>query len=225
MLLTLTVVWGTYATGLLAVGFWRRMQLAHIAGMALVVFVILKLLVFDTSRVDFDLHEFTPFLNVLFLTYPLLLLPLGLVLYRYRAEASAPRFYYEYYVQMVIALMNIAVVWALSVEAVHFFQSQDSQLQGTLSDASVTNGILLSLTLIWATFGTGLLAFGLWRRAALTHLGGLALLAVAILKLVLADSQIVDLAPKIIHTDPEPAVPYLSGRPAAGRRSVVRLSA
>ena len=35
LLLTLTVVWGTYATGLLAVGFWRRMQLAHIAGMAL----------------------------------------------------------------------------------------------------------------------------------------------------------------------------------------------
>ena len=197
LLLTLTAVWGTYATGLLAVGFWRRMQLAHIAGMALIVFVILKLLVFDTSRVDLDLREFTPFLNVLFLTYPLLLLPLGLVLYRYRAEASAPRFYYEYYVPMVIALMNLAVVWALSVEAVHFFQGQDSQLQGTLSDASVTNGILLSLTLIWATFGTGLLAFGLWRCAALTHLGGLALLAVAILKLVLGDSQFVELAPKL----------------------------
>ena len=197
LLLTLTVVWGTYATGLLAVGFWRRMQLAHIAGMALIVFVILKLLVFDTSRVDLDLREFTPFLNVLFLTYPLLLLPLGLVLYRFRGEASSPRFYYEYYVPMVIALMNLAVVWALSVEAVHFFQGQDSQLQGILSDASVTNGILLSLTLIWATFGTGLLAFGLWRRAALTHLGGLALLAVAILKLVLGDSQFVDLAPKL----------------------------
>ena len=60
LLLTLTVVWGTYATGLLAVGFWRRMQLAHIAGMALVVFVILKLLVFDTSRVDWTFVSSRP---------------------------------------------------------------------------------------------------------------------------------------------------------------------
>ena len=194
ILLSYTSIWATYGTGLLGVALWRGMHLARLAGMGLAGFAIGKLLFFDTVEISFRLEQFTPFLNVQFLTYLAVLLPLGGVLYLCRRRRAALVESPWWHFVSLIALMNLAVVWGLSVEGVHFFQSQASHLAGTLSSASVTNGVLLSLTLIWAVYGTGMMAFGLWRRAFLAHVGGAALLAVAMTKLLIIDSFVVRLA-------------------------------
>ena len=194
LLLSYTAIWATYGTGLLGVALWRGMGLARLAGMGLAGFAIGKLLLFDTLELSFRLEQFTPFLNVQFLTYLVVLLPLGAVLYLCRRQRAALAETPWWYFVPLTASMNVAAVWGLSVEGVHFFQSQASHLAGTLSSASVTNGVLLSLTLIWATYGTGMVAFGLWRDAALAHVGGAGLLAVTTLKLLIIDSFAVSMA-------------------------------
>ena len=76
----------------------------------------------------------------------------------------------------------------LSLEAADYFRARAVDSLLPLNDRTVVNGTLLSLTLIWVLYAAGVLAVGLARRLELVRLGGLALLAVVVVKLLLVDT-------------------------------------
>ena len=182
-LLSLTLIWALYAAGVLAVGLARRLELARLGGLALLAVVVVKLLLVDTIGVEPDLRSFTVVLNPLFLTFVTVLAVLAAAAYLYRRAQSQLSEWEEQVLKYLLVAVNLVALWALSHEIITYFESREALLS-----VDQLNGTLLSLTLIWALYAAGLLAVGLARRLELARLGGLALLAVVVVKLLLVDT-------------------------------------
>ncbi len=89
----------------------------------------------------------------------------------------------------LIAAANWLALWFLSAEVI------EGVSRGSMVDVSSSNEdsvVSLGLTVLWGTYGALVLAIGViggWRRA---RLGGLALLAIPVIKLFLVDSFLLD---------------------------------
>ena len=183
VLLSLTLIWALYAAGLLAVGLTRRLELVRLGGLALLAVVVVKLLLVDTLQIEPDLRSFIAVLNPLFLTFVTVLAVLAATAYLYRRAQSHLSDREEHVFKSLLVAANVVALWAMSYEIITYFESR-----AALLSVDQINGVLLSLTLIWALYAAGLLAVGLTRRLELVRLGGLALLAVVVVKLLLVDT-------------------------------------
>ena len=193
--LSLTVIWSIYAFLLLAVGLKWRLPLARWGGLGLAGVTMLKLLVFDTYVVRLDPLTFVPVFNPHFLTFVIVLAPMVAIYYWSRREgALLPEREVDAFRVLLVAI-NIVALWGLSQEAIHYFDSRAVQPVWSVGDQNAINGMLLSLTAIWATYASLLLAVGLKWRLPLVRWAGLALIAAAALKLLLLDTFEVSLDP------------------------------
>ncbi len=180
---SLTVIWVLYAAALLSVGLARGMQLARWGGLALVGLAFAKLVLFDSFAILPNVDTYVPVLNPRFLAFVIAAVPVAAIGYVYRgvirslAEREVTAF------RVLLAAMNGLVVWALMVETIHFFVVRGEKL-----DIDQAEAILLSLTVIWALYGVALLSVGLWKNLMLARWGGLALLGLAVAKIVLLDT-------------------------------------
>ena len=109
--------------------------------------------------------------------------------------------------RVVLVALNVVALWGLSLEAIHYFDNK-AILPG---DQNAINGTFLSLTAIWSVYGSLLLGIGLKWRQPLARWGGLALVAVAVLKLLLLDTFEVKLRPFHIPSGHQPALPDFPG--------------
>ena len=201
-LLSLTALWALYAFGLLTVALGRRSAYLRWAGLGLLSLPVLKLLFVDTFAVALNPLTFRLVLNFYFVTF---LLVLGVVVFaaylywRQREQLISG----ERYVFLALLIVgNVVALWALSVEAVHFFDSRESiafQSQAFQAVQDASNGRLLSLTALWAVYAFGLLAIAWRRRLRYARWAGLGLLAVAALKLLFVDTFAVALNPLIFR--------------------------
>jgi hypothetical protein len=90
-------------------------------------------------------------------------------------ETGLPRY--------LLLAASILTLWLLSAEAISYFQPQARPGQGGLGNAQA-----LSLSIIWAAYGSVALTLGMLRGWTWVRLGGLGLLGVVILKVFLVDS-------------------------------------
>jgi uncharacterized membrane protein len=180
--LTLTALWTIYAFGALAIGFAKRSTPLRWAGLGLLAVPALKLMLFDTFMVRLDPLTFLPVLNFHFLVFFIVLAVLLAAAYLYRRERERLTGQEGYVFLVLLVVANFVAIWVLSFEAVRFFESQEAKL-----GVDYFSAMHLTLTLMWALYAIGVIAFGIVRQSSQIRLAGIALLAIPVMKLFVFD--------------------------------------
>ena len=190
--LSLTALWAIYAAILSAVGLWRRWHLVRWAGLALLALAVFKLIAVDTIAVIPVTVGFIPVLNPHFLTGALVVALLSVLAWGFRRETLQSVGNERHAFLALVVSANFVALWVLNQEVIHYFDSRTAQLQPHLGfeyEARVAiNAKYLAMTYLWAIYGAAVIAVGLWRRVPLVRLAGLAILALAALKLMAFDT-------------------------------------
>lgn len=181
-LLSLTALWTIYAFALLAIGSAKGSSAMRWAGLGLLVFPVLKLILFDTFEVYRDPLTFRLVLNLYFLTFLLVAAVTIFAAYLYRLKREGVADKERYVLPALLVITNALTLWVLSWEAVHFFSSRGVALRADLASA-----MHLSLTVLWAVYAIGVIAAGIVRPARRIRLAGMGLLVVPVVKLFLFD--------------------------------------
>ena len=94
----------------------------------------------------------------------------------------------------LLTVANLATLWLLSAEVI---ASADSAMFDLSADASA-NVASLGLSMLWAVYAAGLISLGVARRWRWVRVGGLALLAVPVIKLFAIDSSMLEQEYRVI---------------------------
>lgn len=192
---SLTALWSLYGAGLVAYGVRRAQRAARYAGLALLVAATLKALLVDLMFYDAAWHA--PLVNHTFLAFALLV----------AAYAAAVRLYARggslsdeegSVVPALVIVANVLALVALSAEAVGYFESRRVPGADAAGQRDVELAKQLSLSVVWAVYGAGLLLVGRVRRSRLLRLMALALLGLTTLKVFFLDLSALDRAYRIV---------------------------
>ena len=191
---SLTALWAIYGGALVAYGLRGGFRAARYAGLALLGVASVKVLVIDLRFFDAVWH--TPVFNHTFMAFALVVAAFAVAVRLYaraRGEGASAAT-----LPVLIVAANVLTLVALSAEAVGFFESRTlaGDDQTRLRDLGLAKQ--LSLSVVWALYGAGLLLVGGARRARLPRLLGLALLGVTALKVFLLDLSALDSAYRIV---------------------------
>ena len=180
--LALTIMFAVYGFVVTAVGLALRVQLARWAGLGLMAVAVVKLLLVDTFLVKLDPRTFVIFLNYHFLAVVVVVVALLALAYWFRRERSRLPEWPNYVFTGLVVALNVVVVWALSQEIVHYFDSREVVLRGDYLSAKH-----LSLTVLWAVYAIGVIAAGIALRSSKVRLAGMMLLGIPVIKLFVFD--------------------------------------
>ena len=180
--LALTIMFALYGFAVTAVGLAFRVQLARWAGLGLMAVAVVKLLLVDTFLVKLDPRTFVVFLNYHFLAVVVVVAALLALAYWFRRERSRLPEWENYVFTGLVVALNVVVVWALSQEIVHYFDSREVALGGDYLSAKH-----LSLTVLWAVYAIGVIAAGIALRSSKVRLAGMMLLGIPVIKLFVFD--------------------------------------
>ena len=125
---------------------------------------------------------------------------------------------------ILLGIANLITLGLFSLEIIDYF---DSRPYADFYLRSQDNLKFLSLTVLWAVYGSAVASVGLVRDYPMARWAGLGLLSVAALKLLGFDAFNVGSGPAVFHTRSEHPVPGLCDSPSAGIRPgvLVRASA
>ena len=188
--LSLTLMLAMYGAVVLSVGLARRLPAVRWAGLGLLTLATLKLLAFDAFNVHLDPLTFTPALNIRFLTFAIVLVLLAAFTFWFRRESERLTESEAYTFQNLLIAANVVALWTLSQEVIHLFGSLEVK-----NGSDYFNAMQLSLTVLWAVYGSAVVSVGLVKRLPAVRWAGLGLLALATLKLLAFDALEVRLDP------------------------------
>jgi uncharacterized membrane protein len=191
---SLTALWAIYGTALVAYGMRRGFALARFAGLALLAAAAVKVLALDLSYFDAVWH--TPVFNHTFMAFALVAAACAAVVRLYARGPGAGEA--EPVVQVLIVSANVLMLVALSAEAVGYFEARAATGADEAALRDVSLAKQLSLSVVWALYGAGLLLVGRVRRSRLLRLMALALLGLTTLKVFLLDLSALDRAYRIV---------------------------
>jgi uncharacterized membrane protein len=194
-LFSLTALWSIYGAALVAYGARRGLRALRWAGLALLVAATVMALTLDLSFYDAAWHVVV--LNQTFMAFALVVAAYALAARFYARErrvggerAVAP---------VLVVVANLLAIVALSAEAVGYF---DAGRVAAVSDEARLRDLWLakqvSLSVVWALYGAGLLLAGRVRRSRLLRLMALALLGLTTLKVFFFDLSSLDSAYRIV---------------------------
>jgi uncharacterized membrane protein len=193
---SLTALWAVYGAGLIAYGTGRAQRAARYAGLALLVVATLKALVVDLMFYDAVWHA--PLLNHTFLAFALLVSAYAAAVRLYARGGETLSDEERSVVPALVVVANILALVALSAEAVGYFESRRVLDADAAGQRDVGLAKQLSLSVVWAVYGAGLLLVGRVRRSRLLRLMALALLGLTTLKVFLLDLSALDRAYRIV---------------------------
>lgn len=201
-LLSLAALWSIYGFVLAALGLWRRWPPVRWAGLFLLTLTILKLITVDTIGVRLAQLGFPPVLNFQFLTCALVVVTLSVLAWRFRRQAQDLIGYESYAFVALVVSANLVALWTLNQEIINYFDRRAVRFEGydllpyQFHYAQVAvNAKYLAMTYLWAIYGAAVSAVGLWRRSPLVRWSGLAILALASLKLLAFDTFTIEVVP------------------------------
>ena len=192
--LSLGALWAAYAGGLVYLGTSRRLPLLRAGGIALLAICAAKWLlvdiVLDLSLLQQDNYHLSPFwflYDVRLLAYVVLIGVSYGSLFWWKRIREDFRYEWEHHVPLAVSVAaNLFTLWILSVmiaDAVGL-----ASRSGLVGAAAAGNATSLSLSVLWAIYSTVLIALGIMRQERWLRTGGLALLAIPVLKLFSYDA-------------------------------------
>jgi len=190
---SLTALWSVYGAGLVAYGARRGFRAVRYAGVLLLVLTTLKVFTFDLTFYDAVWH--VPLLNQTFLAFAFLVAAYAFAVRLYaRAEELGEE---RSVIPVLVVIANVLMLVALSAEAAGYFDSgragADAESARDLSLAKQ-----LSLSVIWALYGAGLLLAGSVWRVKLLRVMALVLLSLTTLKVFFSDLSSLDRVYRIV---------------------------
>jgi len=192
---SLSALWTIYGVTLLAYGVRRGFRALRHAGLALLLVATIKVLVLDFTFYAAPWH--VPVLNQTFMAFALLVAAYALAARLY-ARGGVGGEEERAVVPALVVVANVLAVVALSAEAAGYFDAGRVSLTdtGRLRDLGLAKQ--LSLSVVWALYGAGLLVAGRVRRVRLLRVMSLALLSLTTLKVFFWDLSSLDRAYRIV---------------------------
>jgi uncharacterized membrane protein len=168
--LGLVSLWAGYGFCLLAAGTWKKWNWLRVAAYALVALACgVTVLFLNHRHALVTSSDSLPFVNYGFGAFAVCTVALYLVA-RVVAENREKFEEFDRLVCLVaVCAANVLTVWALSAEIVTF-----------VDGPKVENVRNLLLVILWAGYGSALMAIGVWRSALLPRIGGSGLMAVGV---------------------------------------------
>ncbi len=194
MSLSLGALWAAYAGVLVYLGARRRLPLLRAGGIALLAACAVKWLLVDVildlsllQQHNYHFHPFWFLYDVRLLAYVILIgVSYGSVFWWKRIRDDL-QYDWEDYVPLAVSVAaNLFTLWILSVmvaDAVGL-----ASRNGLVGASAAGNATSLSLSVLWALYATVLIAMGIVRQERWLRTGGLALLAIPVLKLFSYDA-------------------------------------
>ena len=182
ILLTLTVIWALYGAALLAVGLWKNLALARWGGLGLLGLSVAKIVLFDTFSLLPDAETYTLVLNAHFATNAITIAAIGVVAFAFRDRIRGLPEREAAIMRWLPVVAGALVLWAMSLEAIHYFAVQEEILETEQASA-----MHLTLTVLWAIYGIAIIVVGFLRDESRIRLAGMGLLAVPVVKLFVFD--------------------------------------
>jgi uncharacterized membrane protein len=198
---SLTALWTLYGAGLLTFGVRLRRRALRYAGLLLL--VVATLIGVAECLPFYAAAWHTPVLNPTFAAFALLVAAYFYVARLYGRTEGLPEGE-RAIVPLLVVAANLLAVLALSAEASGYFEARiaeaapaDSE-QAPRSVGDLYLAKQLSLSLIWALYGAGLLVVGRVRRVRLLRLLALGLLGLTTLKVFFWDLASLDRVYRIV---------------------------
>ncbi len=186
--------WAVQGAALVWLSF--TLNIPPMRGFAIVAFVAAAAaLVYGVYISDFDglqsrnaAGPVTPFLNAEFLSHVVVIVATSLAAFLWRRGPLdfTPYPTEEHIPTFLLGAANLVALWTLSLQiAIGVFYLAEESNWMTWDQG---NTISLSLSFLWAAYAAAAIVLGIIRKQQLLRLGGLALLALPVLKLFLYDS-------------------------------------
>ena len=192
-ILTITALWAIYGAAVAGIGLLRRYEPARWAGVGLLAVAVWKLITYDSVNVYIDPIDFTPVLNIRFLTFALVLgLLSALAVWFRRSRSDLSENENTLFLGVLIAANAIAL-WMLSQEVYYYFDSLGVRSGGDYEDA-----MQLTLTVLWALYAMAAIGAGIATGHSRVRLVGIALLAVPVAKLFVFDVFLLEMAFRVV---------------------------
>ena len=172
------------------------------AGLALLGLAVFKLIAVDTIMVIPVAVGFIPVLNAHFLTGALVVALVSVLAWRFLRQAHDLIGYESYAFVALVVTANFVALWTLNQEVIHYFDSQAAALERATpipwdQVRAATNAKYLSMTYLWALYGAVVIAVSVCGGACRSvRWAGLAILALASLKLMAFDTFMTELVSK-----------------------------
>lgn len=195
--LALSTLWMLYAAAGLTFGVMRGLGTTRLAALVLLGATVFKVLAFDAAYRAIVQQTFI--FNRTFAVFALLTLMLAWSIRLYARRTGIDDEERGRVVPVMIVVANLVAIVGLSVEASGYFgaQTNTGRLAGE-PERDLRLAQQLSLSVIWAAYGGGLLSTGIVRRSRLLRMMALLLLGVTIIKVFLFDLAELDRFYRII---------------------------
>ena len=191
---SLTAIWTIYGATLLAYGVRRGLRALRYAALALLITATAKALALDLQFYAAPWH--VPVFNQTFMAFALLVAAYALAARLYaREELTGEE---RAVVPVLVVIANALAVVALSAEAAGYFDAGRAALADAVRLRDLGLAKQLSLSVVWALYGAGLLVAGRVRRRRLLRVMSLALLSLTTLKVFFWDLSSLDRVYRII---------------------------
>ncbi|HEX3559520.1 MAG TPA: DUF2339 domain-containing protein [Pyrinomonadaceae bacterium] len=192
---SLSALWTIYGITLLAYGVRRGFKALRYAGLTLLVAATIKVLTVDLTFYAAPWH--VPVINQTFMAFALLVIAYALAARLYARGAGAVE-EERAFVPALVVVANVLAVVALSAEAAGYFDAGRGPLADAMRLRDLELAKQLSLSVVWALYGAGLLVAGRVWRLRLLRLMSLALLSLTTLKVFFRDLSSLDRVYRII---------------------------
>ena len=203
---SVAVAWAAQGAVMVWMGFYLGRWQTRAFGIAVLALSVCHLVLFDFWV---DVEGYTPILNGRFVTMAVVIgafYVAGLI-YRRNREAEGQFKIERWAMPAMLGIANLLTLALLSLEIVSFRESDRqswSAVFGLWERLELESGTHLMLTLLWAAYGTAVVAAGMLRHYEPARWGGLAVLGVAVWKLLTHDV--------FLETDPLTFTPLLNMR-------------
>jgi uncharacterized membrane protein len=193
---SLSALWTIYGAALLVYGFRRGFRALRYAGLVLLVLATVKVLTVDLAFYAAPWH--VPLVNQTFMAFALLVAAYALAARLYARDAARVGEEERSVVPALVVVANVLAIVALSAEAAGYFDAGRVALTdtGRLRDLGLAKQ--LSLSVVWALYGAGLLVAGRVWGVRLLRVMSLALLSLTTLKVFFRDLSSLDRVYRII---------------------------
>ena len=199
-IVAITALWAIYGAAVAGAGLLRRYEPARWAGVGLLTVAVWKLITYDSISVYIDPLDFTPVLNIRFLTFALVVALLSALTIWFKRNESEISENENWLFPTLLIAANAVALWMLSQEVYYYFDSLAAR-----NGADYLDAMHLTLTALWAIYGAAVAGVGLLRRYEPARWGGVGLLSVAVSKLLTYDTF-------TVYIDPYDFTPVLNIR-------------